>query len=401
MALRTVTEYFGVGRDEIDQGSEDVTVKVGGDNFLEKAQTVHIIYNFNPSNNLYGVFWDRSESPIMTRTNAARNFSDPNPALNNGNGSSPFDSIYPWSEMRIVERVGGTMVSIPKFYYKFTRSDEGDQLIISETKEPGFSVAPVFIDRNDGYGERDIVYVGRYHCSTNYKSVTNEKPLTASRSSFRSVIHQIGEKIWQWDKTMLTTIQMLYLVEYANWNIQATIGVGGVTGSRVEKEKNGYTDNMLYHTGTTAASRSTGGHIQYRYIEDLIANVYDMLDGIYISSSNKVFSIINPAEFSDTTGGIDTGFEVPSSGLYGNIKAIESSTVNGLEWFFFPSEFINTSTTYNTYLCDRASILRNYPVFYVGGDYNTNQLHNGLFNIFTCRINDSFGNIGSRLMELP
>lgn len=48
MALKTVTEYFGVGRDEIDQGEEIITVKVGGDNFLEKAQNIHIIYNFSP-----------------------------------------------------------------------------------------------------------------------------------------------------------------------------------------------------------------------------------------------------------------------------------------------------------------------------------------------------------------
>lgn len=47
MALKTVTEYFGVGRDEIDQGEEIITVKVGGDNFLEKTQDVKIIYNFN------------------------------------------------------------------------------------------------------------------------------------------------------------------------------------------------------------------------------------------------------------------------------------------------------------------------------------------------------------------
>lgn len=54
---------------------------------------------------------------------------------------------------------------------------------------------------------------------------------------------------------------MLYLVEYANWNSQATIGYG--CSPRNNKFNMGATDAMTYHTGTSAASRTTYGSVQY------------------------------------------------------------------------------------------------------------------------------------------
>lgn len=50
---------------------------------------------------IYGVEWDwTSSGPTKgTRTDAAAGFSDPNPAVNNGNGSSPFDNLMPWAGM--------------------------------------------------------------------------------------------------------------------------------------------------------------------------------------------------------------------------------------------------------------------------------------------------------------
>ena len=53
--------------------------------------------------NIYGAKWGGSSNPAWTRTDAAAGFPDPNPAVNNGNGSSPFDDLMPWSGMEVVD----------------------------------------------------------------------------------------------------------------------------------------------------------------------------------------------------------------------------------------------------------------------------------------------------------
>lgn len=59
---------------------------------------------------IYGVEWDwTSSGPTKgVRTDDAAGFADPSPAVSNGTGSSPFDNLYPWSEMVREERTGGT-----------------------------------------------------------------------------------------------------------------------------------------------------------------------------------------------------------------------------------------------------------------------------------------------------
>ena len=54
--------------------------------------------------------WTSSGPTKGTRTDAAAGFSDPNPAVNNGNGSSPFDNLMPWAGMVKETRTGGVMV---------------------------------------------------------------------------------------------------------------------------------------------------------------------------------------------------------------------------------------------------------------------------------------------------
>ena len=53
--------------------------------------------NYTPPPKIYGVEWDWTSSrPTKgVRTDDAALFADPSPAVNNGTGSSPFDSLYP------------------------------------------------------------------------------------------------------------------------------------------------------------------------------------------------------------------------------------------------------------------------------------------------------------------
>ena len=347
------------------------------------------------SGNIYGAEWAGTGATTWTRTDDSAGFSNPSPAVNNGNGSSPFDDLMPWSGMeRIQDAEGGTLVKIPKFWYKWTFTSPKIKLQIADYAAEGFSVAPAFMDRGDGSGERNYVYVGAYHCATStYKSTTGVKPqANVTMATARTNISNLGSTIWQWDYAMLVTIWMLYLVEYADWNSQAVIGYG--CGNNSGTENMGSTDAMTYHTGTNAANRTTYGHVRYRWIEDLWGNVYDWCDGIYFSGAD-VYAIKNPASFSDTTGGTKVGTR-PTSSNY--ISAFAKSSASGFDWFIYPSA---VSGTKSTYVCDYCYYYASGVVLSVGGSYGQNQYH-GLF----CLGGDNaasyaFAYIGSRLMKLP
>lgn len=348
--------------------------------------------------NIYGAEWDGSSNPKWTRTDAAANFPDPSPAVNNGSGSSPFDDIMPWAGMVIYnDATVGTLVAIPKYYYKWIRAGAAMKLQISPDPQDGFLVSPAHADRGDGAGERDIVYVGRYHCTPSssfigYESRSGKTPVTGMTRENARGMTSTRNNFYQYDFAMYWTIMMLYLVEYANWNSQAVIGYGCSPSGA--KFNTGLTDKMLYHTGTTAANRTTYGCCQYRHIEGLWDNVYDWVDGIYFNGAN-IYCIKNPANFSDTTGGTLVGTRTASTGY---ASGFTNPTENGFEYALYPNKLTGTESSY---VCDEASYISSGTGLYAGGNA-FRALRSGAFS-FTSGVGTGTGNgnIGCRLMKLP
>lgn len=343
---------------------------------------------------IYGVEWDwTSSGPTKgTRTDAAAGFSDPNPAVNNGTGSSPFDSLMPWAGMVKETRTGGVMVKEPKYWFKWTKTGKKLKLQIADGPVDGFHVDPVNMDKGDGLGELDFSYIGRYHCASGtYKSETNKaQQVSITRSAARTSIHNLGANIWQMDFAQMWYVGMLYLVEFADWNGQKTIGYGcSAAGS---KENNGKTDAMQYHTGTTAANRTTYGYTQYRNIEGWWDNVYDWMDGCYYNS-NGLNVILNPSKFSDNANGTLIG-SMPSSG-YPNDMAVP--TQSGFEWALRPA---TTGGSDSTYVPDYWNFNASYPCLCHGGDDYQYQYH-GPFYVSCSGTSSTYTNIGCRLQERP
>ena len=352
---------------------------------------------------IYGAEWDGSSSTVWLRTDDAALFAEPIPQMSNGSGgwtqgSSPFDDIMPWAGMVVSEDSNaGTVVAIPKFYFKLGYANEtsprGLKIQISSTPQEGFQVSPAHMDRGDGAGERDVVYVGRYHCgSWDYKSSTGDSPYTSiTRATARSTIHNLGSNIWQWDFATRFTIWLLYLVEFADWDSQSDIGYGCGNNSRAQNM--GYTDSMPYHTGTTQSSRTTYGlGTQYRHIEGLWDNVGDWLDGAYYNSDGLNI-ILNPANFSDSSGGIAVG--VPSSGYP---SAFDVKMVNGTYSVIIPTAKSESGGT--TFSCDNWGFASTSPCLWGGGDYYQD-LSRGLFCVGGGTTVYASANRGSRLMILP
>ena len=376
-----------------ENGDVTVTVKVAADSNYNApaAKTCSVTVSFAQ---IYGVQWDGTAATTWSRTDAAETFVNPTPAVNNGNGSSPFDTIMPWAGMVVEDdATAGKLVKIPKYWFKWTRSGNGMKLQISNGPEAGFHVSPAHADRGDGKGERDYVYVGRYHCNTSYKSQAGSQPAASmTRAQARSNIHNLGSTYWQYDFAMYWTIMMLYLVEYADWNSQATIGYGCSPSS--QKFNMGATDAMIYHTGTSAASRTTYGSVQYRHIEGLWDNVYDWCDGIRFSGST-VYCIANPASFSDTSGGTNVGTRATSSGW---ISGWTNPTADGFEYALYPNAVSGSETTY---VCDYCGYSASGVVLLVGGYFGQYQYHGAFCLVGDSTASNAIANIGCRLQKLP
>ena len=365
--------------------------------------------NVDPA--IYGAEWAGSGSPAWTRTDAAANFADPSPQYKMSNstwsvGSSPFDNIMPWAGMRIVEdSSAGTLVEIPKFYYKWTRSGTAMKLQITSSpvtaRANGFYTSPAHADRGDGVGERNYVYVARYHCATSspsYKSKTGYNPVGSKNvSDFRTYIHNLGANIWQYDFAMYWTIMMLYLVEFAHWNSQEKIGYGCGEGTSVVN--NGATDSMTYHTGTNVTSRTTYGHVQYRHIEGLWSNVETFVDGIFFQNAD-VYTSKNPSDYRyGYTRGEKVGTRATTSGV---TTSWITPNQTGYEYALYPNS-ANSSAATIFYVCDKSKFNNSGTILIVGGNCSGQSLDQGAFFMDGYQSGGTYKSslVGGRLMVLP
>ncbi len=338
---------------------------------------------------IYGASWDGTSTTKWSRTDEAAEFTDPVPYVAGASSyGSPFDNLQPWAGMVKSERTGGTMVAIPKFWYKLEQNGAGMTIQIAERAVEGYSVSPAHMDRGDGHGERDVVYIGRYHCNSSYRSGTGSPRANMTRSSARANIHGLGSAIWQCDFAMRFTLWLLYIVEFADWNSQAKIGYGCSPSSNAFTM--GYTDSMPYHTGTDQSNRAAYGGTQYRNIEGLWDNVFDWCDGCY-NNGNGLNIILNPANFSDSSGGTAVG--VPSNGWPSAFRV----KANGDFPVFIPTSASGSDATYS---CDSWFFSSSDPCLYVGGSYG-HYSNSGLFYVNYYSASGYSGYIGCRLQELP
>ncbi len=342
---------------------------------------------------VYGARWDGTASTRWTRTGDAAALADPVPYVAGASDyGSPFDSLMPWAGMTVSERAGGTMVAVPKFWYRLTATEGGGVSVeIAQRATEGFVPSPAHMDRGDGKGERDVVYVGRYHCAGGGASVSGEEPLrTQTRATFRTTVHSLGDTVWQEDLALRFTLWLLYIVEFADWDSQKRIGFGCGDGSWLAKM--GYTDAMPYHTGTMLESRETYGFgTQYRGIEGLWENTYEWLDGCY-NNAEGLCVILNPAQCSDAENGVCAG--KPAAGF---ASAFTVSDTGG-----FPL-LISTKAegAESTYSCDKWWYDASLACVCAGGCYQKKNGNYGLMYGNTVRTSYRDNFTGGRPQELP
>ena len=197
------------------------------------------------SNTIYGIerniannsatSWDRTDNAVGLVANATHDGTEV---------QNDFDNLYPWSHMKTVnydptEKIitatigdsnfkfdgsnGQVMTIVPEFYFTYWVDDTKEHWQISEYAIEGFTKVPGFM-------------LGRYPSS----KTTDNKLMSASGmfpevlktiTSFRNDSKAVGDDFGQMDWRYFA-VQLLYLVEYADYNSQAKLG-NGYTNLRV------------------------------------------------------------------------------------------------------------------------------------------------------------------------
>lgn len=364
---------------------------------------------------VFGVSWDSSQpSTALTRLTKANDpnklvtvdiTTEPVPAVGTGSGSSPFDSYMPWmgmEEYNIVSWTGviaskkgeegftrtdplkSVMVKIPEFYYKVEKVGTIFRYYVADSSVDGFNLHP-------GSG----CYVARYEGSFYYlgaignflNSFSGQAVGTGeTRDAFRTRARRMPSGFQLRDIAAWCAYDLLYLVEYADWDSQKKIGQGLSNNPSVNKT--GLTDAMVYHTGR--AHSGDNAAVQYRGVENPWGNVREWVDGINIGE-RSVYICTDPENYVDNTA---------TNYTYSNIQLSKSGWIKGLglstnfPWAYLPNESGGSSTTY---IPDYMYSSTGWRGLYVGGNWSE-RLNAGLF-CFIASSSSSFtsSDLGARL----
>lgn len=268
---------------------------------------------------------------------------------------------------------GQVMVEQPKFYYKVvplkTETVGGRVLLrkaryyVSDTEKTGFKLHPAF--KMNG-AELDKVYVSAYE-ATSYDvsasayitndaqtvdfandkiaSIAGAKPMSgltqvgATRAGFRAIAAKRGTGWSQGLVQTSTMSELLMLIEYASFNMQAEIGRGNV-----DKTDDG-SSNMAENTGATSPLGNKSGAITksgvqlvtYRGEENFWGNIWTWVDGINVHAGKVYIADTNFAD-DTSTGYTDTGITCINANGYVSAFVYDED----FDWLFIAGEVVGS-----------------------------------------------------------
>lgn len=381
-------------------GSVTVTITVDADeNYAApQAATCAVTAAFN---HIWGVVWNyNNTSTELTRLTPA---TDPNgyvtetvetepvPAVGTGSGSSPFDSVLPWSGM-VEYNIQNNAVSYKKGQSGFSRTKYDTVVFIPEfcilqkddsrNKKRYYylsDVAKTGFTKHPGGGK----YVARYEASTGPASKSGLWQENGTRSAARTNAKNKGS---HWSLNDLATwcaIQWLYLIEFADWDSQAKIGKGrsdtGYSG------KTGLTDSMRYHTGRQSGTDGQTS-VQYRWIENPWGNFREFIDGVNVRYGG-VYYCTDRSKYADgTTGYTSAGYSIPSN--WGTITTLRF--VSAAPWAILPEKYDGTGRIPDQLSASSSSGTIRYNVSGSEGNYSDAGLFYASFSTDSDTARESF-----------
>lgn len=336
------------------------------------------------------------------------------------------------------------MVEQPKFYYKVVplelekiQGGKGFHMrkaryYVSDTMKAGFKLHPAFI--KDGK-EKNFIYLSAYEGCTYdtsanaYKlndaqdvdwtndllaSIAGAKPTSgltqsgATRNGFRTIAAKRGSVWSQQTIQSVSATQILFLIEYASFNIQEKLGAGVTT-----KTDDGAT-SMTEITGATTTLGNKSGQVintngysvvSYRGEENPFGNLWKWVDGINTNNGSTFAEgdtgtiYIADHGFKDNTG--DAPYtEIGFSSVYLGWSYISAFGYSeDADWLFYPTEGKGNSSLP---VGDCGQVVNpGWRVAELGASWNDGS-YSGLFCLVV--VNDSgirYRDIGGRLLYVP
>ncbi|CAI3519719.1 hypothetical protein CIRMBP1287_01727 [Enterococcus cecorum] len=273
------------------------------------------------------------------------------------------------------------MVEQPLFYYKVSPIElepiadgkgyhhRKGRYYVSDKPKAGFKIHPAFIVNG---AVRDKIYLSAYEgslydVSANayilndeqvadfnndmLSSIAGAKPISGltqdlTRGNVRKLAQKRGTGWQQAYAATFAATQLLFLVEYAKFNMQDVLGPGA-TGKTDDS-----TSNLAEPTGATTTLGNQSGHVtngsniqivSYRGEENLYGNIWKFIDGINVMANGIHAAYVADHDFNDkqSTGSYtDVGFTLAKTSGY--VSAFGYS--QEFDWLFLTSETTGNSS---------------------------------------------------------
>ena len=277
--------------------------------------------------------------------------------------------------------IGYIVTYFPEFWYKRWQEGGYEYIQISNVEQTGFEYSEPF-------------YIGRYTTGGSSSAVTCKSGVANFTSvtidSLRTYSKNVGAgwgqlDIWRW-----SMLQILYLVEYADYNSQNTLGYGCCNGSQLNS---GGCDSLGMKSGCINNDKAHA--VIYRGVENIFGNIYQWLDGINIYNYYSYVCKDRNQYGSGKTSSpyIKLGYQDASSSGYiktmgydSNYPAVQrASATGGSDSTYCPDYFYSSTGS---------------RVVSVGG-YCGDDLYCGLWFADCVNVSNTDGYLGGRLLFIP
>ncbi len=372
---------------EISGNAQERTNLGNGNSFSGGVYGVKRALNNNASTE-----WERIESSIGLTSNATKDGAEV---------QNDFDKIYPWSDIITYNyddvtktetavygdenfafdgSNGQVLTRIPEFYYQRIVMGGNEYIYITKEEQKGFTKSEAFS-------------VGRYTMSGNATKVYSRSgvgPLVNTTiTNFRTYARKLGDDFGQLDYHYFI-LQLLYLVEYADYNSQEVLGLGNTNNSGALAS--GGCNDLGMKSGSII---NDGKHSMiYRGIEDIFGNVWQYVDGINIKD-NQAYINYNPSTYAvDTFDGDYQKLGYINAKLDGYSVSLGYDSSHSI--IAFPT---SVGGDENSHMSDYYWQATGNRIAFVGGHY-TNALNAGLWSwYFSVTSSHAWANVGARLLR--
>lgn len=250
--------------------------------WIDITPQINAIYGIKRAIDSSSSQWTRTDDAVGLIANATKNG---NAVQNN------FDNLSPWKD--IISYNYDTATQQATAYYgddNFTFTPTENNILVltkiptfwykREQKADGYEYIQIANYEAEGFDKFNSCSVGRYTVSGSTESLTVKSGISPLMDeglvSFKSAIENIGTNFYMMDWQTWGAIQLLYLVEYADYDSQEMLGNGIIDGFNALAV--GGCDSLGMKSGCLVNDNKHS--VIYRGIENVLGNAGQCLDGI-------------------------------------------------------------------------------------------------------------------------